>query len=440
MKKICGDRLVCHNNICSSCTDNSDCNNVNLVCKSVNDTIHNITTPNITKICEHKNIFSDGVNYRDIIAMVLTFIVGMFAAIGGIGGGGFYVVIISSFLDFPISVASRISKSTILGIAITNTIHYLPLNHPYQFKPLVDYEVSIMMQPYILVGTIFGVLLNTMFPNWLLSLLLLSILVAVGIKILFKYRLTSENLDIELQNYLDTIEGKDSHVTSDKNKYYVLPYNAILIICWVIILIFSVLRGSKNGSSPIGVAFCSSLFWGLTVIQVLLLLVVGTLTCLYLYQNQKGKILHTGDVKWNLRNSFLLPPCLVAVGLIGALLGLGGSIVRTPIMIQLGMLPEVMVASNGYVLVYTASGVVIQYFIFDILPVDYSVVFMGIGFVSSLCGHLIFNSVVKTKSKHLLLILCILMFTAAGSTLGNGIYRLVSDINNEIYIGFKSPC
>ncbi len=187
-RSVCGDQLVCINNTCTNCMDDSQCSSTkNIICKNSVDTLQpkKITNQNINKICEHKDIFSN-VNGWDIGTMILVFFIGMFAAVSGIGGGGFFVVIILTMMEFDVSMAARLSTATIFGMSIANLLNYLPLVHPFKNKPLVDFNSLVVMESYTLAGTVFGVILNIIFPNWLISLLLVMILFFVGAKVMLR--------------------------------------------------------------------------------------------------------------------------------------------------------------------------------------------------------------------------------------------------------------
>lgn len=48
--------------------------------------------------------------------------------------------------------------------------------HPKANRPMIDYDVSMLFQPIILIGASTGVVLNLMFPSWLTLILLFGFL------------------------------------------------------------------------------------------------------------------------------------------------------------------------------------------------------------------------------------------------------------------------
>lgn len=82
---------------------------------------------------------------------IATFILGalglMIAAAGGIGGGGILVPIYILVLNFSPKYAVPLSNITIFGGAITNTFLNMKKRHPMADRPLVDWDLILVMEP-----------------------------------------------------------------------------------------------------------------------------------------------------------------------------------------------------------------------------------------------------------------------------------------------------
>ena len=52
--------------------------------------------------------------------------------------------------------------------------------------PLINYQVAGVMEPTTLIGAIFGVMMNQMFPAWLILVLLVSLLSYITYKTVLK--------------------------------------------------------------------------------------------------------------------------------------------------------------------------------------------------------------------------------------------------------------
>lgn len=71
----------------------------------------------------------------------------MIAAAGGIGGGGILVPIYILVLRFSPKYAVPLSNITIFGGAITNTFLNMKKRHPLADRPLVDWDLILVMEP-----------------------------------------------------------------------------------------------------------------------------------------------------------------------------------------------------------------------------------------------------------------------------------------------------
>jgi uncharacterized membrane protein YfcA len=450
-RKICGEKLICFNGTCSNCDiDPVQCSlSGNIVCKIIilPDNFTNSTT--ITHLCEHKDAF-DNFNGYDGGAIILTFIVGMFAAISGIGGGGILAVIML-MMEFPISVTARIAKSMIFGGACANILMYLPAKHYHQNKPLIDYNVAMILEPYTLAGTIFGVIINMIFPDWLLTLVLIIVLIAINIRLIFKIKRLyndedKKNNDIEIDSVVDQISEHEKN-DDDINRYFVLPKISVLILSTIVLIAFTFVKGGSKYDGIADIEFCSGLYWGITVIQFMTIVLICICVGMHLrYAHTKKKRnnynFQKGDIKWTIVNTFILPPLFILAGLLASSLGLGGGIIKGPIMLELKMLPEVVVATSSFMIFFTSMGSVSQYLILGKLPVDYTILYAINGFISAIIGQLIVGYIFLKKPRPtiLIVIMSVLITLTILAAFGYGSYDFATDVQDGVHIGFNSFC
>jgi hypothetical protein len=113
----------------------------------------------------------------NILASGLACVSACLAAGGGIGGGGLFIPLYVLAVGYKPSDAISLSVATIFGGQIANLIINLMKKHPTaKNRPLIDFKAALLMEPSALVGTIFGVLLNKIFPFWLITGLLVLLL------------------------------------------------------------------------------------------------------------------------------------------------------------------------------------------------------------------------------------------------------------------------
>lgn len=414
---VCGDQLVCINGTCSNCLINADCGSVNNVC--------------LNGKCQHKSL-TDGVNYFDIICVLVVFAFSVLVSPVGIGGGAVNVLFIHLIMEFPMQMSARLSLANIFGLAVVNMIYYMPLRHPRKDKPMIDYKIVISTDTFLLSGTIFGVILNIIFPEWFISLILLAILVYAGIKTVQRFVALKKQNDDEPE--IEVLDANYGNYTS------VFPHNCIMILSWSIIIMFSIFRGYGSTASIIGVQKCSALYWGLTVLEACLVIAIGIFVVIYLHRKFKSGVRH--EIPWDIKNALILPPILFIGGIIGNASGIGIGIFKTPIMTHFKIDPDVIVATTSFGLIIVSSNTLLQYLIFGIIPIDYMILFIATGFIASTLSHLIISPMLhkKERTKYMLLFIAILIFIFALVTLGYGLYRLITNLQNGVYMGFNSFC
>lgn len=420
--------------------------------------------------------------------------------------------------QFNPSLATALSKVTIFGSAISNWMSFGIRKHPKKDGPLIDYEISLLMEPIILLGTIVGVYFNIMFPYWLILVLLLILLAYTiyktslnGIKQWKKEKAEDQlvadagqskdekteeevhlpdakvdtrpesvespsipednvSVDISPEVHVDeNLQGTnpsgeeykdvDKHLTEteqvelakmiedDKTRF---PYFKLLILafCWVCLLVMSLLKGGSHGiPSIVWLASCSIGYWFVVASIFPVFIVVTLLVGLYLKKRYDRKIylgypfLET-DIKYTLKTSFFIPFICLIAGIISGLLGLGGGLITGPILLDLGVPPEVSVSSSAFMILITSSATVVQFAIFGVIPWDYGLAFCFVGFFGSLLGQFVISYVVKRwgRPSWIVFLLVIIIILSSLSLIGLGVYNLVMDIMQGAYLGFSLPC
>jgi hypothetical protein len=154
--------------------------------------------------CIEKDLF-DPFTFNDVLATIIAFLSTALGSGCGIGGGGLLVPGFITVIGLSPKHAIPLSKATIFGNAMaiyffnfyrkhpstsatacaywnTSTVtHSLSVSAimPSTAKknvPIINYAVSAIMEPMTLIGAIFGVMLNHIFPDWLILALLISLL------------------------------------------------------------------------------------------------------------------------------------------------------------------------------------------------------------------------------------------------------------------------
>jgi uncharacterized membrane protein YfcA len=60
-----------------------------------------------------------------------------------------------------------------VGTSVATVYYNLKLKHPALDRPLIDYDLALLIQPMLMLGISIGVAFNVVFPDWLVTVLLI---------------------------------------------------------------------------------------------------------------------------------------------------------------------------------------------------------------------------------------------------------------------------
>lgn len=90
----------------------------------------------------------------------------LIAASGGIGGGGILVPLLILVYGFSPKHAIALSNFCIVGSSITNMVLNLSKRHPDADRPLVDWDLILVMEPLTMAGAVScGLLFQCLFDE-----------------------------------------------------------------------------------------------------------------------------------------------------------------------------------------------------------------------------------------------------------------------------------
>eukprot|EP00927_Polykrikos_kofoidii_P002331 TRINITY_DN10903_c0_g1_i2.p1 TRINITY_DN10903_c0_g1~~TRINITY_DN10903_c0_g1_i2.p1 ORF type:complete len:562 (+),score=79.89 TRINITY_DN10903_c0_g1_i2:78-1688(+) len=384
------------------------------------------------------------------------------AASGGIGGGGILVPIFMLLLRFRPKHAIALSNFTIFGGAIANTMLNARRRHPQrQSLPLIDWDIIVMMEPLTIFGAVFGSLLSKVLPNLLLTLSLVGVLVLMGRHTLTKglsmwkdesrQRLvgnshssrSSSAVGVEL---VEAVAGSrppsiepDPTQRDDCEREYVqleetspvdnaVPSNApsgfsqiglsvrrkivLLTVCFAGTCILTVLKGGGSFPSPFGVTCGSFGFWilyfaGIPWIVAFVIYFRNVLMSEYQEKVRIGHVFLPGEVRWDSGNAVRYPALCAVSGLLAGLFGVGGGIVKGPLMLEMGVVPVVASASAAAMILYTSAAASTSFVVFGLLEPVYGAIFFTLGFSCTIVGQYTVSKWVKKHNRQSPIVLSI---------------------------------
>jgi hypothetical protein len=150
-----------------------------------------------------------------ILTSFLALLLGGASVAAGVGGGGLFVPLYAFVLGTGAKGAVPLSTSTIVGGALGKYLISCKERHPIADKPLINYDLAAFMQPMILLGTIFGVLLNILLPDILIVIFLVLILGFSAFKTVKKGLRLKANDEAKDENAEEDQNGNDNDTPKD---------------------------------------------------------------------------------------------------------------------------------------------------------------------------------------------------------------------------------
>tara|TARA_B110001452_G_scaffold260927_2_gene259017 strand:- start:1366 stop:1893 length:528 start_codon:yes stop_codon:yes gene_type:complete len=95
-----------------------------------------------------------------------------------------------------------------------------------------------------------------------------------------------------------------------------------------------------------------------------------------------------GEPIWSRRAVALYPAACVLAGVAAGLLGIGGGMIKGPLLLEMGLAPQAAAATSAFMILFTASSSTLQFYLVDALPAEYASWYGTLGFAAALLGGL----------------------------------------------------
>ncbi|XP_058009194.1 sulfite exporter TauE/SafE family protein 3 [Hevea brasiliensis] len=395
--------------------------------------------------------------WKIVVGSIVGFFGAALGSVGGVGGGGIFVPMLTLIIGFDPKSSTAISKCMIMGAAGSTVYYNLRLRHPTLDMPLIDYDLALLFQPMLMLGISIGVAFNVMFADWMVTVLLIILFIGTSTKALFKgidtwkketkmkkeaaKQLESESKpgDGEGQDYKPLPSGPaaltndDEEVSLLQNIYW--KELALLVYVWVGFLAVQIVKSY--------VKTCSITYWVLNALQVPIAASVTLFEAICLRKGtrviaSKGKEV----TNWKFLQILLYCSCGIVAGMVGGLLGLGGGFILGPLFLELGIPPQVASATSTFSMVFSSSMSVVQYYLINRFPVPYAAYFVLIATIAALAGQHVVRKIIALlgRASIIIFILALTIFVSAISLGGVGIADMVEKLENEEYMGFQNLC
>ena len=364
---------------------------------------------------------------RDYLGFGVAIVGLMLAAGGGIGGGGILVPTYILLLDFPVKHAIPLASATVFGGAVANNLLNAFKRHPdHPHRLVIDWELILQLEPMTILGALMGAVLNDFLPDMVLVIMMFLLLSATAYKTLAKAHTLRKKEDLERKNRESSVVGElkpllkvdtvDTYVLDDtsatehtskqqKEESAISACTAAtkLSSLFVVVTVLNLFSGGPGeaGTGPVGSQSCNgACFWVVEVVMVLVILpFVYCARSELLSRVNQGKPVES-DISWNDENTILYPCYAIVAGLVAGLFGIGGGIIKGPLMLSLGVHPAVASATSACMILFTSSTATVSYMIFGLLVPDYAAFCLVIGFCSTILGQTVMSLLLRRYRRH----------------------------------------
>jgi Sulfite exporter TauE/SafE len=183
------------------------------------------------------------------------------------------------------------------------------------------------------------------------------------------------------------------------------PRSKIIALCLMfsILMFLNIMIGGGAFPSPWGIRCGSLAFWVVQVIMVAFLVSSAWAAQTYLVNRHEMKEIVrfdyvVGDIRWDSRSALIYPVLFVCAGIFAGMFGIGGGMIKVPLMLAMGVHPAVVSATSSTMILFTSFASASSYLVFDLILYDYAVVCFVVGFFASLFGNKVMRQARQTKS------------------------------------------
>ncbi|KAH9614659.1 hypothetical protein KSS87_013114 [Heliosperma pusillum] len=209
-----------------------------------------------------------------IVGSLIGFFGAAFGSVGGVGGGGIFVPMLTLIIGFDSKSSTAMSKCMIMGAAVSTVYYNLKQRHPTLEMPVIDYDLALLFQPMLVLGISIGVAFNVIFADWMITVLLIILFIFTSTKAFLKGVETWKKETIMKKEAAQRITNGDGNGGDYKvlpavpNKREMVPimenvhWPQVAVLCAVWLAILGLEIAQKYTST------CSIGYWMTNLLQV----------------------------------------------------------------------------------------------------------------------------------------------------------------------------
>ncbi|KHG01219.1 hypothetical protein F383_21446 [Gossypium arboreum] len=370
-------------------------------------------------------------NWRLVLATVIGFVGSACGTVGGVGGGGIFVPMLTLIVGFDTKSAAAISKCMIMGASAASVWYNVRVQHPTKEVPIIDYELALLFQPMLMLGITVGVALSVVFPYWLITVLIIILFIGTSSRSFYKgIEMWKEEtiLKKELTRQQGTVNSR-GELLIDAEYEPLVPREE---------------KSTLNDLVP-----CTTLYWVLFCLQFPIAVLVFGYEAMKLWRENRKRMM-TGNtesiceasIQWSTLNITFCALCGILGGTVGGLLGSGGGFILGPLLLEIGVIPQVASATATFVMMFSSSLSVVEFYLLKRFPIPYALYLMGVSILAGFWGQYLVRKIILIlrRASIIVFILSGVIFASALTMGVIGIETTIGMINNHEFMGFLDFC
>ncbi|CAN1759090.1 Sulfite exporter TauE/SafE family protein 4, partial [Linum perenne] len=194
---------------------------------------------------------------------------------------------------------------------------------------------------------------------------------------------------------------------------------------------------------------CGTAYWALFCLQFPVALGVFGYEAVKLYKESKERMsvgntecICEASIAWTPLNITFCALCGILGGTVGGLLGSGGGFILGPLLLEIGVIPQVASATATFVMMFSSSLSVVEFYLLHRFPIPYAAYLMGVSIVAGFWGQYFVRKIVAFLGRASLIVFILSgVIFASALTMGViGIEKSISMIHNHEFMGFLGFC
>eukprot|EP00747_Dinoflagellata_sp_TGD_P099081 gnl/TRDRNA2_/TRDRNA2_167633_c2_seq7.p1 gnl/TRDRNA2_/TRDRNA2_167633_c2~~gnl/TRDRNA2_/TRDRNA2_167633_c2_seq7.p1 ORF type:complete len:561 (+),score=75.79 gnl/TRDRNA2_/TRDRNA2_167633_c2_seq7:118-1800(+) len=424
-RKACGTELVCRQGVCRHCRDDDECPMLHR-CET------HFSTGSLCVPIEKKAWELALERPSEFFCAILIFFASLMAAAAGTGGGGMFVPLFILLTSMKTETAVPTSQCMILCGSCVNLMLFIGQRHPLVWdEAKIDYDCVVLLAPMLCLGVTLGVLLHQMSPQWfLLGLLCITLGMALyrtGKKAIKEWRTESASAPAGGQVATNPTEDNSPKEDYFQNVRELCGQNAWQIIA-IFIIWLALLACCFHGlpiCTPQYAVFISVM--SISLVALTLFFVYGPCPCL-----TRKEATFTDIIQ--------LPVVAFLAGGLGGLLGIGGGMIMSPVLVEVGMHSEAVQATTAVFVFISSSLATIQFLVLGMHVWHYALMYSIITVFATLLGQFLCDVYVRKHKRYSLITMAItgvLLFSLIALIIV-GTMQVLEDFQNGNQLWFST--